>query len=200
MDSKVTATLIGITLGWLLSQLTELVKKRAEQHKKIKAIQTEISDLNDWLIRMKESVLHTIQLIELKQPLTELPHKLYSFIIKEHFHEVCMHIPREARIGITEIYASINAINQMITELDQYCSDNGSLDQKRYDSIMSLYIQVSHTQRTCKFLKNHPDGSFEKLDLFWRQYSQTAEDEIKMAKNEAKTLGIEALISQYKNR
>lgn len=197
MDSKVTATLLGIVLGWCLSQGTEFFKSWRTRNKKINAIRTEIADLNDWLIRMSHSVLYIIQIIELKQPIDSLPQKLYPFLIKEHFHEICMHIPREARIGITDLYASIEDINRSLSLLNEHFESNEVLGKRRYNIIISLYGQVYSTQQKCNFLKCNPDGSFEKLKKHQDSILNAHSVNISEAKKEAVNLGIEALREKY---
>lgn len=197
MDSKVTATLLGIVLGWCLSQITEFFKSWRIRNKKIKAIRTEIADLNDWLIRMSESMLYIIQLIELKQPIDSFPQKLYPFLLKEHFHEICMHISREARIGITDLYASIEDINRSISLLEEHFERNGVLDKKTYNNIIALYGQVHSTQQKCNFLECNPDGSFEKLKKHQNNILNGYSDKINKAKKEALDLGIKALREKY---
>lgn len=197
MDSKVAATLFGIVLGWFLSQLTEFFKSRCTRNKKINAIRTEIADLNDWLIRMSQSVLYIIQVIELKEPIDSFPQKLYPFLIKEHFHEICMHIPREARIGIIDLYASIEDINRSISLLEKKFENNEVLGKKTYNNIIALYGQVYSTQQKCHFLKCNPDGSFEKLKKYQNNILNNYSENIDEAKKEAINLGIEALRKKY---
>lgn len=197
MDSKVAATILGIVLGWCLSQLTDFFKSWRTRNKKIIAIRTEIADLNDWLISMSESVLYIIQVIELKEPIDSFPQKLYPFLIKEHFHEICMYIPREARIGITDLYASIEDINRSRALLEEHFENNEVLGHKTYNYIIALYGQVYSTQQKCHFLKCNPDGSFEKLKKYHNNILNDSSEIINEAKKEAVNIGIVALRKKH---
>uniref|UniRef100_E6XSA7 Uncharacterized protein n=1 Tax=Shewanella putrefaciens (strain 200) TaxID=399804 RepID=E6XSA7_SHEP2 len=197
MDSNVIATLLGTALGWSLSQITDFTKVNFTRSKKIEAIYTEISDLNDWLFRMDKFVLHTIQLIELNEPIKLLPQKLYFFLMKEHFHEICMYIPREARISITNIYASIEDINQAISQLEGHFENDENIGAKTYNNIIALYGQVNATQQKCCFLKFNPDGSFEKLKKHHNSILYYADENIEKAKKEAHKLGVKKLKEKY---
>lgn len=197
MDSKIIAVLVGIFVGWLLGQFTELFKEKRERKIKIKAIEVEISNLNDWLIRMSHTMRYMIQLIELEEPIGSMPQKLYPFMLKEYFPQVCMYIPREARIGITDLYASIGTINDTLDHLDEFFVKSDDSSQGFNEIALALYAQVLNTQFKCAFLKENPDGSFEKLNKAASELDSNISKNIIDAKAEATKLGIEKLNDKY---
>lgn len=108
MDITIISALIGVGVGWLLSQLTDVVREKAEK-KKIESIYTEASDVNTWVERMLKQAKYALQLIVLNERVTSIPGKIHTFIFDENFHEICMDISRDSRIGLEGVKSKFYA-------------------------------------------------------------------------------------------
>ncbi|GAA3940892.1 hypothetical protein [Litoribacillus peritrichatus] len=153
MDERIIATLIGISTGWVLSQLTDFFKEKRIRNRKIIAINTELEDLSAWLERMKKTTRYSMMLALHKKNNHLIPTHLQKFLIDEHFHEICIYLTRDKRICITDIYNNINSINSSINELREV------LDQQKDNSFKEiidknegLYINAMETKSKIDFL------------------------------------------------
>ncbi len=198
MDVKIKSVLIGIFVGWLLSQATDVIKNRYERKRKIKAIYTELADLSKWLDRMLLTTKMTMQLALLKSIVTNVPPKLHKFLLDEYFHEICVYLPREARIGITDCYGHIDVINTLITQVEVILDDPTKISNK--ELIMkseAIYVNAAEAKFKIDFLIKNKSGDFELLKGVASELSGNITKELLSIRDEALNSTAEELNAKY---
>lgn len=198
MDIKIQSVLIGIIVGWLLSHATDYVKKRIERKRKINAIFIELADLSDWLNRMLLTSKYSIQLAVNRKLVTNVPAKLHKFLLNEYFHEICIFIPRGARLGITDCYGQIDYLNELIAQLESMLENPSKVDNKEFlIKQKSLYSTASEIKFKIDFLIENKDGDMKKLKGAATLLSEKINNELTAIVTEANKLSTDEINEQY---
>lgn len=165
MSEEIILALVGVLFGWLLSQLTEIVKSHLNKRSKIKAIWVEMDDIRAWLHRMSLTLEENIELILLGERVRSIPAELRTFIIDEHFHSVCAELPREARVGIVDTYNRVKNINRLNEGLYEVVQKQASVSvEKHLNETEDVLVNVYHALFTAKFLVENPSGDYKLLN------------------------------------
>ncbi|MGP9802962.1 hypothetical protein [Rheinheimera sp. NSM] len=196
MDVNIISALIGVGLGWLLSQLTDLIKVKRRKVKIIDSVYVEISDINAWLVRMMRQTKYALQLIVLNQRVTSVPGRIHTFIFDEHFHEICMDLSRDARIGLTDSYDSIKTINELIAQLSELIDDQS--DSKRLCQKFEAIHSVAHdVEFKTRYLLNNRNGSMKDLVGVAIELDKNLNEELEFIVKEAKEIGVDGIKSKF---
>ncbi|MFP2769377.1 hypothetical protein [Oceanisphaera sp. KMM 10153] len=198
MDVKIVSALIGVSLGWLLSQLTDLTKDKRRKRKVVESIYTELSDVNAWLVRMLHQTKYSLQLIVLSQEVTSVPGRIHTFIFDEHFHEICMDLSRSARIGLTDTYDSIKTINELINQLKELIDNqSGSNNKKLCKKFEAIYCIAYATEFKTRYLLNNRSGSMGDLAGVAIELDKKLHEELVAIVKEAKEMDLDEVKSKY---
>jgi hypothetical protein len=164
MDLKITSVLIGVILGWLLSQLTDFAKSRIDRKRKIKAIYIELEDISAWLSRLMYSSKQSIMLALNKKITTNAPTQLHKFLLDEYFSEICIYLPRDARLGLVDCYSQIENINEIVKQIVGLLENPSQVkSQDVVKKYTSLYCCVFESKFKVDFLIKNRDGDIRKL-------------------------------------
>jgi len=198
MDVSIISALIGVGLGWLLSQLTDLIKEKRKKGVMVDSVYTELSDINAWLIRMLRQTKYALQLIVLRQRVTSIPGRVHTFIFDEHFHEICMDLSRDARVGLTDSYDSIKTINELIDQLKELIDDQSEdSNQKLCQKFEAIHCVAYDTEFKTRYLLNNRNGSMNDLAGVAIQLDQRLNDELDSIVKEAKEIGVDRVKSNF---
>jgi len=198
MDVSIISALIGVGLGWLLSQFTDIIKDKRRKSKVIDSVYTELSDINAWLISMLRQTKYSLQLIVLSQRVSSIPGKIHTFIFDEHFHEICMELSRDARIGLTDSYDSINTINELIDQLKELIDNQSeSSNKKLCQKIEAVYSVAFDTEFKTRYLINNRNGKMSDLSGVAAELDQKLNDEISFIVKEAREIGVDGIKSKF---
>lgn len=194
MDIKIKSVLIGIAVGWLLSQGTELIKSRLVRRRKIKAIYVELADLSAWLHRHLLTAKLCIQLAVNRKIVTNIPTHLQKFLLDEYFHEICIYLPRGARLGLTECISQISYFNSTLEEISELLKSPSTVDNRDFIAkYQSLYSVCKETKFKIDFLLQNRDGDLAKLHGAAEKLAKDTHDELQAIINEAKSTSPEKL-------
>ncbi len=198
MDTNIIAVLVGVVVGWILSQLTEIVKEKKNREKKVESLYVELSDINAWLSRMKKEAKYSLQLLVLNEDVYSRPGSIYTFVFEEHFHEICSSLTRGARVGFTDCYDSIKTINELISDLKPLIdSENDEKRRKLCSKFEAIYSMAFQTHAKTGYLLQNPSGNLDNLRGMAVKLDENLEDELKNLAAEAKELGIGGIKSSY---
>lgn len=198
MDIKIQSVLIGLVVGWLLSQATEIYKKWYDRKRKIKAIYTELDDLSAWLQRHLLTAKLCIQLAANKKTVTNLPAHLHKFLLDEYFHEVCIYLPRDARLGLTECISQINYLNNINDELAELLKKPSLVDNNDFiTKYQSLYSITKETKFKIDFLLSNRDGDLRKLQGAAAKIRSEIQADLANIMKEAKEKSAETIQNAY---
>lgn len=198
MDVNIASALVGVGVGWLLSQLTDLAKDTRLKKQKIDSIYIELSDVNAWLERTLKQCKYALQLIVLNQPINSIPAKIHTFIFDEHFHEICINIPRDSRIGLTDSYDCIKNINELIDQLKVLIdSHNDDKIKKICQKFEAIYSVAFETRFKINYLINNKNCNMKDLKGVAFKLDKQLNDEIMAIVQEAKELGLENVKSNF---
>lgn len=198
MDVTIVATLLGVALGWLLSQLTESIKEKRNRKKKVQSLYLELSDNNAWLERMVKDAKFYLQLLVLGEDVYSRPGNIYTFIFEENFHEVSWYLPRGVRIGFTDYYNSIKTINELIRDIKPLIDcDHEEKQEKMCSKFEAIYSQAYMTHAKTGYLLHNPSANLENLRGVAVKIEQRLEEELKAIAPEARKLGVEQVKSLY---
>lgn len=196
MDIKIISVLVGVCLGWFLSQFTELVKLKVARKKKIEAIYTELRDISDWLARHMETSKHSILLAMNKKIATNIPSKIHKFLIDEYFHEVCAYLPRGARLGITDCYSQIENLNEISNQIGNLLEKPSEINNQHFiDKHTSMFCNAFETKFKIDFLMQNRDGDMQKLKA--NKISEQLKIKLQEIKDEAGCKSVEEICMDY---
>lgn len=198
MDIKILAVLLGVGIGWALSQLTDYVKENLRRRQKIAAIYTELADVNAWLERMLKQVKYALQLIVLDQQVTGIPGRINKFIFDEYFHEICMYLSRDARIGLTDTYESIDVINELIDQIKGIIDNQIDNPSKRLcQKFEAIYSVAFEARFKTRFLYHNRKARMDELKGVAKKLDIQLQEELDSFAHEAKELGLEGVTSSF---
>ncbi len=198
MDAKIQSVLLGVAVGWLLSQGTDFVKSRLQRRRKIKAIYVELSDLSAWLERHLFTAKYCIQLAHHKKIVTNIPTQLHKFLLDEYFHEICLYLPRGARLGFTECISQVSYFNGILDEISELLKTPTTIDNRIFISkYQSLYSVCKETKFKVDFLIENPDGDMSKLRGAAKRLATEINDELKNIVIDAKNSSPEELKKEH---
>lgn len=198
MDVNIVSALIGVGLGWLLSQLTDLIKEKRRKGKVVNSVYTELSDINAWLVRMLRQTKYALQLMVLDQRVSSIPGKIHTFIFDEHFHEICMELSRDARIGLTDSYDSIKTINELIDQLKELIDNQTeNANQKLCQKFEAIYCVAFDAEFKTRYLLNNRNGRMSDLSGVAVELDKRINDELESIIKEANEIGVEGVRSNF---
>lgn len=195
-------TLAAVFLGWVLGQGAELVRNWHLDSKSIKALNTELEDIDAWFERMEKSVKYAMQLIVLKEQPSSIPSKIFVQQYLGHYSKVSHKLTREKRLLFVDIFSTIETVNELISDLKPLLSDASPEAPAHYDS--KLYA-IYHNARMARFKilnfhKNQLSPYHPKLNEATERFESYIADEIQEAKNSAKSQGIDQVKAHYYGR
>ena len=194
MDVRIQSVLIGIIVGWILSQLTDLVKQKIERKQKIKAVYSELEDLSRWLASLIDTSKLSLQLAIKKAIVTTIPAKLNKLILDEYFHEICMYLPRDARFGITDCYSQIEVLNRLIEKLDIMLETPSTVSNRDIaNKCQGIFVNAMNTKFKVDYLVTNEDGDMHKLKGTADKLSKQIENELEILVEEARNSTSEEL-------
>tara|TARA_Y100000310_G_C20341006_1_gene649801 strand:- start:45 stop:653 length:609 start_codon:yes stop_codon:yes gene_type:complete len=186
MDVKIASVLIGVCLGWFLGQLTTLTKHYFLRKQKKDAIYTELSDLSAWLDRYIKTSEYNILLTMKGKIATNLPTKLHAFIINEYFPVICAHLPRGARLGITECISQIENLNDISNQIAALLEKPSEIkNQELINRYTSMFCSAFETKWKVDFLLENKDGDLNKLSGAAKEISSKLKVSLKEIKKKA---------------
>ncbi|TOQ70804.1 hypothetical protein [Vibrio parahaemolyticus] len=197
MEEKVAAALIGVVVGWIISQFTEVIKDRRNRRKKIEAVYTEATDIEAWLSRMLKQTEYSLQLALLKEQVTSVPSDLHVFMFEEHFHEICMHMPRDIRIGFTDYYGSVVHINQIIEQIKNIIDSDCENNEKLIIKLEALYSMVFSTRFKINTLLHMKSGDMSKLKGAAKKLDQESVESLLKVRDDAYRLGAQKIHERH---
>ena len=198
MDDKIKSVLIGIAVGWVLSQLTDVIKRYLDKRKKIKAIYVELSDLSAWLDRMLQTTKHSMQLVLVEDRVTGIPAKLHTYLFDEYFHEVCIDLPRGARFGIVDAHATISHINKLIDHYTDLLDESTEITNIGIlNKTEDIFVNATHAKFTIDFLLENRKGDLELLKGKALELEVQIKNELTDIKSEALSSTPEMIKEKY---
>jgi hypothetical protein len=198
MDITIVSVLIGVGVGWLLSQLTDIAKEKRLKNRKIESIYTEASDINAWVERMLKQAKYALQLMVLNERVTSIPGRIHTFIFDEHFHEICMDISRDSRIGLTDTYDSVKTINELIDQLKGLIDqENESQVKKLCQKFEAIYTIAFDVRFKTNYLINNRKGNMGDLKGVAIEMDKQLHNELTSIVKEAKEIGLEGVNSKF---
>ncbi|SFM70952.1 hypothetical protein [Marinobacter zhejiangensis] len=111
--SKSTVTLLGVVVGWLLGQGSELLRSHLKNRKLVGALNAELKDLQAHLEKSMERCAKSINTDDAPRA-TIWPHAITHPIYTQYYPEICLHITSDQRLSINSIYGHIATFNQRL--------------------------------------------------------------------------------------
>lgn len=197
MEDKVVTVLIGVIVGWLMSQLSELIKERFRRRKKVEAVYTEAADVEAWLSRMLKQAEYSLQLAILKERITSIPSDLHVFMFEAHFHEICMYLPRGVRVGFTDYYGSVTHINHLLDQLKDLIDSDVEQHEKLAEKFEAIFAMAFTTKSKINVLLSMTDGDMGKLKGLAKKTDQDLKKSLLKIEQDAYALGVKKIRERY---
>ena len=120
MDSKLAIALISVSVGWILSQATEVIKSHSKKRKLKKALFIEFTDL----ARGTEIVLELCHDFRDnsngdKVRGVEVPQPIKTLVFDNYYHEIYAEFSEIERLSIKLIYGHVANFNDLLNKISQ---------------------------------------------------------------------------------
>ncbi|PAJ71830.1 hypothetical protein CJF42_24535 [Pseudoalteromonas sp. NBT06-2] len=116
----------------------------------------------------------------------------------EYFHEICIDLHREARLGITDFYANINYLNKSVEKYDELLDDfTGISKVELLDKSEDIYVNAVRTLYIINILLNNKKENFSLLKGKPIQLEQKIIKELEFFKKEALASTPESIVNNY---
>ncbi|WP_133472016.1 hypothetical protein [Paraglaciecola marina] len=140
--SKAEITLLGVVIGWVLGQGAELLRIYFKNKKLIKALNSELIDMD---VRLEKALARCIQSIEgADNPRATIwPSAITHPIYTEYYPEICLNIKSDQRHSIDAIFGHMNTYNQRLAD---------SYDPKNIKSgLLLVYVEAKWASELIKY-------------------------------------------------
>lgn len=112
MDSEAIAGIIGVLLGWGLSQLTDIIRNRYRRD----ALMEELSDIKERLSYAIRSYEKSIRMYALGGVASNVQLKINNVIFKNHYPDIAIHLRASQRRSYAFIHGYIETVNDGIEQ------------------------------------------------------------------------------------
>ena len=136
--------LVGVVLGWMLGQVTELLKDVHGRKKKLKMVYMELSGLKEWIELLLKRCRLSLQLSSLGKRAFGSPNKLYAPLLEKYYSDIYMDLHSDSRQGLTNVSDSINFINGRIESLKEKL-DAGDMTIDHYATIVEVIFRSAYS-------------------------------------------------------
>jgi hypothetical protein len=154
---KAIIPLASVFVGWLLAQLTGIVRDRLRERKIRKCLIEELRDLLRELQRAKMTYARALQLVGLKGIGHGVPSRLNNHIFKNYYKDAVLSLNSDQRISFQMIDALVDAANDGIEEVGKLgvelhtkdtLGNSGGLTDKDGE-IWASKIKTEYTNLAC---------------------------------------------------
>ena len=112
MDSKVFISLISVGFGWILAQLTSLIKQQWMSHRLKTGLLDELVDVKEQTQRVILAYARKLQIYAVKGIEPTASVQLYNMFFKQYYKDVFSCLNREQRLSYQLIHGLLDALNK----------------------------------------------------------------------------------------
>jgi hypothetical protein len=117
LDAKTISTLVAVLAGWLLAQLSGLVKDYWIRRRARRCLLEELGELKSELARVALIYARLLQIHALQGVGNDVPLPVSNFIFKNFYKDAVISLNKEQRLSYQVIHSHIEQINRGIDEL-----------------------------------------------------------------------------------
>jgi len=204
LSTSIVVALVSLVAGWLLAQLTGLVKDRIKVRQIHRSLLAELRELHVGLDRTLLIYARQLQIHALQGIGIDIPLKLSNHIFNNYYKDVVLSLNEAQRISFQMIHTHIEELNAEIIEfraLTMRLHERSQFEEvpttvKEGDRWGKMVMaQFSHAAETCWHINHHlsnadsPGMGFKtRSHEKYLQYLQSVEDEIQKLLTQAKKL------------
>ena len=196
MEESSIVGLIGVALGWLLGQGSELARRYLDQRRLRQAAWTEVDDVSRWLENMDAHIRFDVQQITLGVVPDSVPTEVTNYVFATHAPTILTSMSHERRTLLLEVHAQIANLNEQLVELRQH------LANKNLDAYLTKLKVVFHIAREIRFMilnfhtNNLPMSSMHAPEALLK-YQYENEMAFEKLQQEAKEKGIDKVRQEF---
>ncbi len=138
--------IIGVIIGWGLSQFTDLLKIKLRRRKLKRALYQELAETGRWLATAKHVQEKSIQLSAHKALPEELQVPIPIHIYDNYFHELSIYLSEPERVAFNSIYSRVKRINsdaEILNSLFRACVNDKSQLEEFFTVLTQVYLQTT---------------------------------------------------------